>query len=216
MRASSGLLCRLSIDPAPISSQSTWFNPSVDAICLELPWMGLLLYSGQLYNPRRDMQTPDLGSLHPYANDTTYSEIVRSVLPFAKLAETVVVRPTRSLPSWKHDSVFPRLKAILVTVQCLDWDEDNDGKPLSSLPCPPCAARPVRLLDLYTTDFDDQVNAELASSTFLGRAPSCGSVARRCLQATGTHGTPNSQSIALESTPQHLQILASATFPSSI
>ncbi len=60
----------------------------------------------------------------------SYSEIVRSLLPITRLAETVVVRPSlntsvfqvpRLLPYMPIPAFFPRLKTVLVTVQRLEW-----------------------------------------------------------------------------------------------
>ncbi|KAI2465529.1 hypothetical protein F4781DRAFT_408905 [Annulohypoxylon bovei var. microspora] len=113
---------------------------------------------------------PD-GDLEAWEGEgAAYSEIVRALLPFAELTETIAARPspparrstritsrfTTSFPTYADNIVFPRLSTVLVTVQRLEWD--NTG----TLP-PPSEPRPlwsVRLLDIYTHGLHEQLKVE--------------------------------------------------------
>ncbi|KAI1409922.1 hypothetical protein F5Y13DRAFT_181770 [Hypoxylon sp. FL1857] len=166
--------------PGKIASQPpkpTWFNPGVDVICINLPWHdltynlqsldeGLRWHGIYLYNPQRNLQ-PDDEDLQAMAGKAAYSEIVRALLPFATLAETVVVRPSLNTGwfcandffPYADDSVFPRLRTVLVTVQRLEWDESG----VAATPSGPPPKWSVRVLDVYTTDLESQVEVEFGS-----------------------------------------------------
>lgn len=113
-----------------------------------------------LYDPRLNLE-PNVAELDAQAGETAYSEIVRALLPFAELAETVVVRPSLDMPVFAvHDffpyadnTVFPKLRTILTTVQWLQWD--NTARPNEPRP-----KWSVRLLDVYTGNLKEQIAAE--------------------------------------------------------
>ncbi|KAH8893544.1 hypothetical protein GQ53DRAFT_745076 [Thozetella sp. PMI_491] len=150
--------------------RTTWFNPGLDVLCINATWHDIAYgaYSGTptVYNPDKDLHAVNtVAELCATGGSAIYSEIVRSLLPIARLAETVVVRPSLNTSVFRsHDffpyadpSVFPRLKTVLVTVQRLEWD--NTGL----LPIPPLKPKwSVRLLDpaISESQTKDQLEAE--------------------------------------------------------
>ncbi|KAI1448509.1 hypothetical protein F5Y02DRAFT_431307 [Annulohypoxylon stygium] len=120
------------ISPPPTS---TWFNPALDAMYVAFRRYFTLRDGNAVYNPQRIMY-PDGDGEAFKGQDATYSEIVRSLLPFAKLVETAIVDPVDEERMEAHEffpfadnEVFPRIKTVLTRVMRYRWEINWPPRP---------------------------------------------------------------------------------------
>lgn len=114
----------------------------------------------RLYNPGRSLE-PDDTDLDK-TGKMAYAEIVRALRPFAELAETAVVSPSRHSDDhfiaydffpYADNSIFPNLKTILVAARSLQMDYNKLLPP----PTPPRHRWLVGLLDGNASNLDEHV-----------------------------------------------------------
>ncbi|KAI1094471.1 hypothetical protein F5B19DRAFT_444641 [Rostrohypoxylon terebratum] len=129
----------ISVDSPPATPPTpTWFNPAVDAIFADFDRLSILKDHNAVYNPQRIMY-PDGDEEAWKRQDATYSEIVRSLLPFAKLVETVIIRTSYLDQVEAHEFIpfadsetFPRIKTVLISVSEYIWDVSSPQRPEES------------------------------------------------------------------------------------